>query len=58
MELNQCIIDNDVDIVTACETKIDNSVQDAELGLGDFDVYRQDRNLNGGGVLVDVRKIL
>ena len=57
LELKQFIVDNDVDIVIACETKIDNSVQDAELGLGDFDVYRQDRNLNGGGVLVAVKKI-
>ena len=58
MEVNKFIINNDVDIVIACETKIDNSVQDAELGLGDFDVYRQERNLNGGGVPVAVKKIL
>ena len=44
LELKQFIVNNDVDIVIACETKIDNSVQGAEFGLGNFDVYRQDRN--------------
>ena len=58
LELKKFIIDNDIDIVIACETKIDNSVEDAELGLSDFDVYRQDRDLNGGGVLVAVKKTL
>eukprot|EP00795_Rhopilema_esculentum_P014940 gene14940-6085_t len=58
LELKRFIIDNDIDIVIACATKIDNSVQDAELGLSDFDVYRQDRDLNGGGMLVAVKKTL
>ena len=58
LELKQSIIDNDFDIVIARETKIDNSVQDAELGLDVFDVYRQDRNFNEGGVLVVAKKIL
>ena len=58
LELKQFIADNDVDILIACETKIDNTVQDAELGLCDFDFFRQDRNLNGGGMLVAVKKTL
>ena len=57
LELKQCVIDNNVNFVIACETKIDNSIQDAELGLCDCDVYRQDRNLNGGGVLAAVKII-
>ena len=42
----------------ACETKIDENICDAELGLENFDIYRKDRNIHGGGVLVAVKKHL
>ena len=58
LELNQYMIDHDIDILIASETKIDDSVQDAELGLEDFEIYRKDRDQNGGGVLIGVKKTL
>ena len=50
------------DILIITETWLKSEVEDAELGLDSFHVFRKDRTLNkdisrGGGVLVAVRKI-
>ena len=58
VELLQFLEDNSIDILIACETKIDENICDAELGLENFDIYRKDRNIHGGGVLVAVKKHL
>ena len=57
MEFKQYIIGHDFDIFITSETKIDTSVHDSELGLADFDIYQKDRDHNGGGVLVGVKKL-
>ena len=54
----QYLEDNSIDILIACETKIDENICDSELGLENFDIYRKDRNIHGGGVLVAVKKHL
>ena len=36
LELKQFIMDNDIDILIACETKINNSLLDSELVLDDL----------------------
>ena len=58
VELLHFLVDNSIDIMIACETKIDENICDAELGLENFDIYRKDRNIHGGGVLVAVKKQL
>jgi hypothetical protein len=40
------------------ETWIDSSVKDAQILPGGFNIYRNDRNLNGGGVLLAVKDTL
>ena len=54
----QFLTDNNVDILIACETTIDENICDAELGLDDYDIYRNDRDTHGGGVLVAIKKKL
>lgn len=50
------------DILVFTETWLINTIYDAELGLTDFDIYRNDRceitqdSSRGGGVLIAVRK--
>ena len=51
------------DILIITETWLKSEIEDAELGLESFYIFRKDRKLNtdisrGGGVLVVVRKNL
>lgn len=46
------------DILLCQETKVDDSVSSIELFPESFTVFRKDRNMNGGGVCIAVRKEL
>jgi hypothetical protein len=46
------------DIIFGTESWIDSSVKDAQILPGGFNIYRNDRNLNGGGVLLAVKDTL
>jgi predicted transcriptional regulator len=50
------IIDPDVIVVT--ETRLDNTFLDSELQIHDYNIFRRDRNREGGGVLVATKKEL
>ena len=43
------------DIICGTETWIDNSIKDSQIFPPGYNIYRNDRNLNGGGVLLAVR---
>ena len=43
------------DIIFGTETWIDNSIKDSKIFTPGYNIYRNDLNLNGGGVLLAVR---
>ena len=43
------------DIIFGTETWIDNSIKDSQIFPPGFNIYRTDRNLSGGGVLIAVK---
>jgi endonuclease/exonuclease/phosphatase family metal-dependent hydrolase len=54
-ELNECIIGaTKPDIICLCETKLDQRIDSHEIFNNNYQVFRRDRNLYGGGVLVAV----
>jgi hypothetical protein len=44
------------DIIPASETWLDHTINDVELFQGNYNLFRNDRNLTGGGVLIAVHK--
>ena len=44
------------DILTVNETRLDNSVHNFEVEIPGYDIVRLDRNRNGGGVAMYIRK--
>ena len=46
---------HDPDLVLGCESKIDNSIATYSIFPDNFDVYRNDRNKEGGGVFIAAR---
>ena len=55
-ELANVIVSVRPDIIIGTETKLDKEVQDAEFMPNSYRVHRKDRNRNGGGVMVAVKK--
>ena len=43
------------DIIFGTETWIDNSIKDSQIFLRGYTIFRNDRNLSGGGVLIAVK---
>ena len=56
LQLYELICSDKPDIVLCQETKIDSSILSAELFPESFIVFRKDRNVNGGGVCIAVRR--
>lgn len=48
--------DQPLDILTLNETRLDSTVRDCEVEITGYDIVRKDRNRNGGGVAVYIRK--
>jgi exonuclease III len=48
------VSESGLDLLCLNETKIDESVSDADISIPNFDIYRRDRNKHGGGVLIYV----
>ena len=56
-ELNNLIESNKVDVLIGTETWLKPDINNSELLLDDFDIYRRDRTeKGGGGILLAVRK--
>ena len=55
-ELQHLIIDLNVDCMSVCETWLDSSILDNEISISDYILFRNDRNRNGGGVVLYIHK--
>lgn len=49
------IKDSNLDILALSETKLDGKINDSEINVNGFDLYRLDRDRHGGGVAVYIR---
>lgn len=54
-EIRLLLSSTSLDILSVCETWLDNSVTDNEISVSGYSVVRKDRNRHGGGVLVFVK---
>ena len=45
-----------LDVLTVCETWLDNSVSDTEISVSGYSIVRKDRNRHGGGVLMFLKE--
>ena len=50
------MMSNNIDILLISETKIDSSFPSAQFYIMGYTLYRRDRNINGGGLLLYVRE--
>ena len=57
-ELKVLMESNPIDILAINESKIDDTVSDNEIHINGYNIIRNDRNRNGGGVLMYIRKPL
>ena len=53
--LQEVLYDGLVDILSVQETKLDESFPDAQFGVPGYQMFRRDRNGNGGGIVTYVR---
>ena len=58
VEFSNLLNDLKIDVVLATETWLGPDIFNSELLLHDYDVFRNDRNPQGGGVFIAVRKEL
>ena len=57
-ELGIILHDNNIDIIGLSETRLDSKVNDSEVSIHGYRIFRNDRDSNGGGVAVYVRENL
>ena len=57
-ELGIILHDNNIDIIGLSETLLDSKVNDSEVSIHGYRIFRNDRNSNVGGVAVYVRENL
>ena len=57
-ELEIVLNDNDIDIIGLSETRLDETVRDSDVNINGYNIYRNDRNTNGGGVAIYVKESL
>ena len=50
--------DNDIDIIGLCETWLDKAISDSEVSISGYNVFRNDRDVNGGGFAIYVKASL
>ena len=50
------MLHNNLDILLTSETKTDSSLLTAQFQIEGYTAYRLDRNPNGGGILLYIRK--
>ena len=53
------LTEGNIDILVACETKLDSSILTSELNLPpSYSIYRKDRTADGGGVLIAIKNTI
>ena len=50
-ELSVLLHDNGIDVIGLCEARLDNKVADSDVSIAGFKIFRNDQNLDGGGVV-------
>ena len=45
-----------IDAIGLCETRLDNKAIDSNVSIAGCRVFRNDRNLNGGGVAICIKE--
>ena len=55
-ELGIILHDNIIDIIGVRETRLDSKVNDSEVSINGYRIYRNDRDSNGGGVAAYVKE--
>ena len=53
-EVESLLTNNHFDIFTMCETRLNDSIGDAEIEISGYNVIRLDRNRQGGGIILYV----
>ena len=54
-ELKTYLADNQFEILSINETRLDTEIEDGNVDFPGYDIIRQDRNRSGGGVAIYVR---
>ena len=54
-EVNNLLVTDDIHILTISETHLDNTFDDTVVAIHGYNIYRKDRNANGGGVAVYIQ---
>ena len=49
-ELSVLLHDNDIDVIGLCATRLDEKVPDSYVSIAEYKIFKNDRDLNGGGV--------
>ena len=55
-ELANLVEETKCDVIIGTETWLTDQIQNSELLLDDFDIFRKDRKTRGGGVLIAIKK--
>ena len=55
MQFKQKIYENDYDIFIGCESWLDHRTTNNSI-IGGYNIYRNDRNRHGGGLVIGVKK--
>ena len=50
--------DHDIDIIGLSETRLDETISDSEVSINGYNIFRNDRDVNGGGVAIYVKASL
>ena len=50
--------DHDIDIIGLSETRLDETISDSEVSISGYKIFRNDRDVNGGGVAIYVKASL
>ena len=49
---------HEIDVIGLSETRLDKKISDSEVGISGYNIFRNDRNLNGAGVAIYVKASL
>ena len=57
-ELETVLNEQNIEVIGLNETRLDSKVPNSVVNIGNYHIYRKDRNTAGGGVAVYVRETL
>ena len=57
-ELGALLHENCIDAIGLCETRLDSKVTDSNVSIAGCRIFRNDRNLNGGGAAIYIKEDL